>query len=194
MTCGFIGGIFSSIGGSGLDMCAFSVLTLLFNVTERGATPTSVVLMAINTAVAFLFRRFIMNGVDPVVYDMWLVCIPVVVIGAPLGAIVSSHCHRQVLAAAIYVLDTVQLIGALVVVQPWSRTHTESPLLLSLSSLAVWISAAAFFCLLSHIGGQHRQLREVPSSVIPQVLNEYEMVTFHPLHRQSTESKLVEEV
>lgn len=46
---GFIGGFMTSLVGSGMDICSFSVLTLLFSVSEKIATPTSVVLMASNS-------------------------------------------------------------------------------------------------------------------------------------------------
>lgn len=42
---GFIGGIFTSFAGSGADICVFSVLTIFFRVSEKIATPTTVVLM-----------------------------------------------------------------------------------------------------------------------------------------------------
>ena len=48
---GFVGGIFSAITGSGVDICSFSILSLLFRVSEKVSTPTSVVLMAINTCI-----------------------------------------------------------------------------------------------------------------------------------------------
>merc|ERR1712151_503884 len=51
---GVLGGIFSAMSGSGIDICSFSALTLLFRVSEKVATPTSVVLMAINTSVGFV--------------------------------------------------------------------------------------------------------------------------------------------
>ena len=54
---GVIGGIFTSVAGSGLDICSFSMLTLLFRVSEKTATPTSVVLMAGNTVVGFYWRQ-----------------------------------------------------------------------------------------------------------------------------------------
>ena len=47
---GFFGGIFTGISGSGVDICSFSMLCLLFRVSEKVATPTSIVLMAINTS------------------------------------------------------------------------------------------------------------------------------------------------
>ncbi len=58
---GFVGGIFSSFAGSGLDICSFSVITLLFRVTEKTATPTSVVLMAGNTVIGTYWRQVCSN-------------------------------------------------------------------------------------------------------------------------------------
>merc|ERR1711937_165013 len=83
---GFIGGIFTSIAGSGIDICSFSCLTLLFRVTEKTATPTSVVLMGINTAFGFFWRGVAQDALDG--SDAWgflAVCAPIVVIGAPFG-------------------------------------------------------------------------------------------------------------
>ena len=73
---GFLGGIFSSISGSGIDICSFSCLTLLFRITEKTATPTSVVLMAINTVVGFLYRNYGQGGVEEDAWGLWLVCVP----------------------------------------------------------------------------------------------------------------------
>ncbi|KAK6020803.1 hypothetical protein OSTOST_13536, partial [Ostertagia ostertagi] len=41
---GFVGGVFDAFAGSGVDICIFSIITLLFRVTEKTATPTTVVL------------------------------------------------------------------------------------------------------------------------------------------------------
>ena len=59
---GIVGGAFSALAGSGVDICSFSVLCLLFRVSEKVATPTSVVLMAINTCVGFFWRHLMTNG------------------------------------------------------------------------------------------------------------------------------------
>jgi len=37
--------VFTSFAGSGVDICTFSTLTLLFSVSEKIATPTTVVIM-----------------------------------------------------------------------------------------------------------------------------------------------------
>ena len=44
------------------------------------------------------------------------VCVPVVVVFAPLGSFLASHFHRQVLASLVYILDTVAIITALMVI------------------------------------------------------------------------------
>ena len=135
LAVGFLGGIFSSVAGSciylhlfyliflfsflgsGVDICSFSVLSLLFRVSEKVSTPTSIVLMAINTCVGFYWRQMMtVTGVEEDAWGYLAVCVPIVVIFAPLGSIISSHFHRQVLAVLVYILDTVALVTALVVI------------------------------------------------------------------------------
>ena len=87
---GFIGGIFSAVAGTGVDICSFSILTLLFRVSEKTATPTSVVLMAGNAAVGFYWRQFMMEKVLIDSYHYLAVCVPIVVLGAPLGTIINN--------------------------------------------------------------------------------------------------------
>jgi len=113
---GFIGGIFTALVGSGLDICMFSILTLLFRVSEKVATPTSVILMASNSIVAVIWRGIMMQGISTETWEFLAVCIPVVVIGAPLGSVLGSHFHRNVLAMLVIVLDTIALITAYVVI------------------------------------------------------------------------------
>ncbi|XP_059097364.1 uncharacterized protein LOC131891741 isoform X2 [Tigriopus californicus] len=120
---GFIGGIFSAIAGSGVDICSFSILSLLFRVSEKVATPTSVILMAINTCVGFYWRQLMTEtGVEPEAWKFFAVCVPFVVFFAPFGSFISSHFHRQVLAFLIYILDTIALVSALIVIPiTWQR-------------------------------------------------------------------------
>lgn len=152
LMCGFVGGIFSSISGSGIDICTFSILTLLFRVSEKIATPTSVVLMAINTLVGFMYRQFAMDGVEPDAVTFFTVCVPIVVIGAPLGSLLGSHLHRLVLASFIYITDGVQFIGALIIVKPWTTENTDSPLELSIVSASILVLGSVFFAALARVG------------------------------------------
>jgi len=149
---GFLGGIFSAMGGSGLDICSFSILTLLFCVSERVATPTSIILMAVNSIVAFMWRDMYAGEIDPESWRMWLCCVPIVCIGAPLGAMLSSHWHRLVIAFLVVTIDIVQLVGALYVVRPWTTMHTDYPLALCLNSFLLMLGSAVGFSLLAFGG------------------------------------------
>uniref|UniRef100_A0A914RRE4 Membrane transporter protein n=1 Tax=Parascaris equorum TaxID=6256 RepID=A0A914RRE4_PAREQ len=64
MVNGFIGGIFTGVAGSGIDVYSFSILTLLFRISEKVATPTSVVLMSANSMAGFFWRRFMDDAIS----------------------------------------------------------------------------------------------------------------------------------
>lgn len=126
LVVGIVGGVFSALFGSGIDTCAFVALTLFFRVSEKVATPTSIILMAVNTCVGFLYREFAMDGVAEDAWTYFLVCIPVVVLGGPFGSVVASHFRRSLLIPLVFAFDVVQLVLALAVVKPWSQ---DTPLL-----------------------------------------------------------------
>lgn len=142
---GIVGGIFSSFAGSGLDICSFSVLTLLFRVSEKTATPTSVILMAGNTLVGFYWRHVMMDGgISTEAWEFFGVCVPIVVFGAPFGSVIGTHFHRLVLAALIYIIDTVALISAfcLVPLTPW----------LIGTSVGIIVFGFVFFFIITKVG------------------------------------------
>ena len=141
---GFVGGIFSAIAGSGVDICSFSILTLLFRITEKTATPTSVVLMAGNTVVGFYWRQVMQQAISADAYYYLAVCVPIVVLGAPLGSVIGSHFHRQILASLIYILDTVALISAYVIV-PLTKVLTGL-------SVGIIVFGFLFFGLVAYAG------------------------------------------
>ena len=113
---GICGGTFTAFSGSGLDICSFAILTLLFRVSEKTATPTSVVLMAGNSIMGFYWRGVMMGGISGETWEYLAACIPVVVIGAPLGSLIGSHFHRLVLAMLVCLIDLAALIGAFALV------------------------------------------------------------------------------
>ena len=51
-----------------------------------------------------------MDGVHPEALKYISCCAEIVTTFAPMGAFMGSHFHRQVLAFAIYILDTVSLV------------------------------------------------------------------------------------
>jgi len=157
---GAVGGIFSSVAGSGVDICSFSVLSLLFRVSEKVSTPTSIVLMAVNTCVGFYWRQMMTEtGVSEDAWNYLKVCVPIVVIFAPLGSIISSHFHRQVLAFLIYILDTVALVSAFIVIPMTTHRIILSVTLLVVGFLVFLLLSLAGHRLLQFI--EKRELEEV---------------------------------
>ncbi|KAH7702746.1 amine oxidase-like protein, partial [Aphelenchoides avenae] len=70
---GLVGGLCSAFAGTGACMCSFIVLTLLFRVSEKVATPTSVVLMTGNTIVGAFWRNLVMTEVSPLTWEYFQV-------------------------------------------------------------------------------------------------------------------------
>nr|CAD2179896.1 unnamed protein product [Meloidogyne enterolobii] len=135
---GFIGGLCSAFAGSGVDICAFSVLTLLFRLSEKVATPTSA-----NTCVGFFWRHLIMSEVSTLAWNYFTCSVPVVVLFAPLGSLLASHFHRLVLASFVYVLEGLALLGFLATGPEWR--------LIGIGSVIIFCSFF-FFLAVSRIG------------------------------------------
>jgi len=113
---GFIGGLISGLVGNGIDIITFSVIVILFRVSEKIATPTSVLLMAINAVVGFTIHLFIIEDFTPEIKNYWLAAIPVVVVGAPIGAIFCSLLNRQIIAWLLIAIITIELITSLYII------------------------------------------------------------------------------
>ena len=148
--------------GSGLDMATFSVLTLFYRVNEKVATPTSVILMAINAVLGMCFRFAgiggqYAEGEQEAVWNFVAVCIPIVVIGAPIGATISARVSRHVISGFIYFLDTVQFISAIAIIQPWSKPHPNN-IGLSVACVGTLLIGSGFFWLLANAGEAKQEI------------------------------------
>ena len=95
----------SGVAGSGINICSFACLALLFCVLEKTATMTSVVLMDVNTLVGFLWREFGMGDVEAGPWLFLWVTMLMVVVGAPSGAICGGYLRELPLAWLVYFMD-----------------------------------------------------------------------------------------
>jgi uncharacterized membrane protein YfcA len=110
---GFVGGIMTGLVGNGIDIICFSVMVLLFRLPEKLSTPTSVVLMAFNAMAGFALQLFVIGGFTETVETYWLAAIPVVVIGAPLGAYICTQMSNRVIVMSLLLLIFVELFSSL---------------------------------------------------------------------------------
>ena len=111
------GGILTSQVGSGSDTASFIFTVLIWNAVSPAhdhidiqvATASSVIIMAthsIETAILIL----ISGGSTPKVYNCLLCATPVVVLGAPLGALLLRPSMVKVLQIVFYLLAIIQFV------------------------------------------------------------------------------------
>lgn len=115
---GLIGGIISAIFGTGINIFTFCLVTIYYRLSEKVATPSSVIIMTIETLLGFFLHTQVLRDFSQESFELWLTCIPVVIFFAPLGAFVITKLARSIIARLLYVILFVQFIGAILVIRP----------------------------------------------------------------------------
>ena len=93
----FVGGLISGLIGTGIDFVLFTLMILFSKAGLKQAVTTSVCVMAINAIIGFALIKLLTNNFTGDVINYWLAAIPVVVVGAPLGALACKHFHRDII-------------------------------------------------------------------------------------------------
>ncbi|MEK7990418.1 MAG: sulfite exporter TauE/SafE family protein [Thiotrichaceae bacterium] len=114
---GLLGGIMSGLVGNGIDIFVFATMVLLFRMCEKVSTPTSVILMTFNAMAGFALQVFVINDFTPPAMHYWYAAIPVVVVGAPLGAMFCSKLSRETIANMLIALIFIEFISSLILIQ-----------------------------------------------------------------------------
>jgi uncharacterized protein len=115
---GLVGGIISSIFGTGINIFTFCLMTIYYRVSEKVATPSSVIIMTIETILGLFIHTQLINDFQPEAFEIWLACVPFVAIFAPLGAFVISKMQRKGIATLLYWILIIQFFGAMFVIKP----------------------------------------------------------------------------
>lgn len=156
MLIGVLGGIFSSVFGNGIDICTFAFVVLKYGLSEKVATPTSVILMASNAVIGALLHTFVLGTMQAEAVNYLLVCLPVVIFGAPLGAFVINQIGRKTIAVLLITIIIVQFISALIIIQP--------SLLLISFSLGIFLLGIIIFFLLTNFKLPQRRKKSISAS------------------------------
>ncbi len=115
---GFIGGIISSIFGTGINIFTFCLLTIYYNIDEKVAVPSSIIIMTLETILGFFLHNTIIKDFSQLSFEMWIACIPFVVVFAPLGSYFISKISRISIARILYIILIIQFFGAIWVIKP----------------------------------------------------------------------------
>ena len=117
---GLLGGMMSGLVGCGENIVTFMLMVLLFRLSEKVATPTTVILMTIVTLAGFALHVFGVRDFPPHVQAYWLAAVPIVAVGAPLGAFLCSLMTRRTIANILIFLIAIEFISTVVLI-PMSR-------------------------------------------------------------------------
>ena len=99
-----LGGIVSGLIGSGADIAIFALLMLHFKADLKVATATSVIIMAVTSVFASSINFLYLNAITAPISQYVLAAIPVVVVGAPLGAYCCAKVPKSVLLSFLLLL------------------------------------------------------------------------------------------
>ncbi|MER7764330.1 TSUP family transporter [Streptomyces sp. NPDC097619] len=116
LAAGFAGGVVSGVAGVGENCVMFLLLVLLFRVSDKVATPTTVVMMTVVSLAAFLTHVLVTGDFTGPVVDYWTAAAPVVAVGAPLGAWICTRLTPMTIRTVLFVLIGAELVSTLLLV------------------------------------------------------------------------------
>ncbi len=91
-------------------------MVLLFRLCEKVSTPTSVILMAINAVAGFILHKYVIGDFVEPVLNYWLAAVPVVVVGAPIGAMLCSLLKRKTIVRLLIYLIFIELVSSFLLI------------------------------------------------------------------------------
>lgn len=115
---GFIGGIISAIFGTGINIFTFCLMVTYYKIDEKVATPSSILIMTIETLFGLFLHANVLSDFGRESFEMWLVCVPIVIFFAPLGSFVMNKLKSERIAQFLSVILFVQFLGAIFVLKP----------------------------------------------------------------------------
>lgn len=130
LTVGLVGGIFSSLMGTGIHFITFSFVIMYYRINEKVATPTSIIIMASDSIFGFIFRLFIIRTFSSQALLLWQLCIPVVALFAPLGALACSKVSRMFIVKFLLFLISCEVISTFIVLEVSSDVWIMAGLIL----------------------------------------------------------------
>ena len=158
---GLVGGVVSSLVGSGADVCLFIAAAVLLGVSPRVALTTSVVVMAIVSVVGLGVLGIADGqlqaapGTQPDLFGLWLAAVPVVAIGAPFGSWVASQVSERKLVLLVVALG---LLEVLTTVMFLDELHSDVTLILFAA-----VMGAATLTGLWYLANRQRELFALPA-------------------------------
>lgn len=103
------GGACASLFGTGADIIVYTLLVTRFRLKEKLATQLAILLMAAMSILGFAYRGLYEQTLTPYQIQTWLCAYPVVLLMAPLGALVLAKVNKELMLRAVAILNIGQL-------------------------------------------------------------------------------------
>ncbi|WP_054113837.1 sulfite exporter TauE/SafE family protein [Marinagarivorans algicola] len=113
ITFGLVGGLSSGLMGSGADLLAFCALAIYFRLSIRIATQVSILMMTANSLVGVAVQFWWLDNAPALTAQLWYAAVPVVIIGAPIGALVCKYISQRLLFVFVIILVTIEVMTTL---------------------------------------------------------------------------------
>ena len=139
---GLLGGMMSGLAGCGENIVVFMLMVLLFRVSEKVVTPTTVILMTIVTIAGFGLHALAIRDFDRTVTGYWLAAVPIVSVGAPLGAILCSKMSRRAIVGVLLVLIAAEFTSTVLIIPMSRRVAIAAALSLVFFGTLNWVMSA----------------------------------------------------
>jgi uncharacterized membrane protein YfcA len=139
---GMVGGLMSGLAGCGENIVVFMVMVLLFRVSEKVVTPTTVILMTIVTLTGFALHVFAVGDFSRTVTSYWLAAVPIVAVGAPLGAIICSKMSRRAIVNVLLVLIAAEFTSTVLIIPMSRKVAITAALSLAFFGTVNWVMSS----------------------------------------------------
>lgn len=110
---GIVGGLASGLMGSGADLLAFCALAIYFRLSIRIATQVSVLMMTVNSLAGVAVQFLWLDNIPPLTAQLWYAAAPIVIIGAPIGALVCKYISQKLLFIFVIILVVIEVVTTL---------------------------------------------------------------------------------
>lgn len=139
---GFLGGVLSSVIGTGADVILFSLCVILCRMSPRTITPTTIVLQWFLSVVGIATHQWLIHDVTPTTVDRLTACAPIVMIFGPVGVLFGRWMSKRALSLLICTLILAEVTTTVILVP----LHGTRAIL-----LAATLAAAIVLCVLGAV-------------------------------------------
>jgi uncharacterized membrane protein YfcA len=144
----FLGGMVTSLFGTGADVVVYLLLVTHFNMIAKKACRLVVILQAAMSVLGYLYRAFIDHSLTVFQIKTWLCAFPVVLFMAPFGAYALYKLHVNWMLKAIIALNIFQLL--------YFNLSEPAPEKVIASVIFTVLLSVVFYCLLKHVSRSHK--------------------------------------